>query len=74
MFGDSFFSLLSLMMSTVRFGHRSKSSNSLSPLNDKARISNFYDHGASLKVISLFYLSSRTIILLVFENAPFSIF
>ena len=36
-------------------------------------MSNFYDQGAYLKEFNLFYLSSRTTILLVWEKAPFSI-
>ena len=73
MLEDNLLSLLSLRMRTVKLGHRSKSSNSLSPLKDKANMSNLSDHGASLKVRSRFSFNYSTTILLVCEKAPFSI-
>jgi len=74
MFEDSFLSLLSLRIRTESFGHLSKSSKTWRPLNDRARISNFYDQGASLNVINLFSFNSKTTIFLVCEKEPFSIF
>lgn len=67
------FSLLSFRISTVRLGHRSKSSNYLSPLKERAIVSSFYECGISEKSKSLFYLSSKAIRLFVFEKVPFSI-
>ena len=64
-FGDIFLILLSFKIRTVSLGHLSKSSNYMSLLKAKARMSNFYDQGAYLKEVNLFYLSSRTTILLV---------
>ena len=54
---DNFLILLSFKIKTVRFGHLSKSSNSVNLLKDKARMSSFYDQGASLKEVNLFSLS-----------------
>lgn len=73
MFEESFLILLSLRISTVRLGDRSKSSNYVNLLKDKARISSFYDQGDSVKELSLFSLSSRTTKLLVWEKDPFYI-
>lgn len=73
MLEESFFNLLSLRMRTERLGHRSKSSNYVSLLKDKAKMSSFSDHGASVKQASLFSLSSSTTILFAWEKDPFSI-
>lgn len=73
MFWEIFLILLSFKIRTVRFGHRSKSSNSVNLLKERARISNFSDHGTSVKEVNRFSFNSSTIMLLVWEKDPFSI-
>lgn len=73
MFGDIFLILLSFRIKTVSLGHLSKSSNSVSRLNESAIVSRRSDQGTYVKLANLFSLSYRMIKFFVNEKVPFSI-